>query len=361
MPSIPSSLARAQFTNDVVDVFRSTLPPSGFLRSFFPTVQAFTRYVSIEVKRNYENVAVDVLRGTEGNRNSFAKSTQKVIDPPYFREFFDLTELDLYDRLFGSTSIDAGVYSQMVSETAEKLMEIRAKIERAYEKMCAQVLELGTVTLVSQDSIDFGRKAGSLVANAGGNTWATGTVDPFATLAAGCQFVREYGKSSSDTFDAILGATALRDLYNNDIFKGRVTQALNNNIDSINVPRRNTVGGTFHGQLSCDVYKVNLWSDSEVYDVSGTPTRYINAKKVTIVPSNPHFKLAFAAVPRLIESEEAQSSSAIAGLKTGNVAAPYVVGEILDKRNIAHIIDVKSAGVPIPTAVDQIYTVQPVA
>ena len=39
----------------------------------------------------------------------------------------------------------------------------------------------------------------------------------------------------------------------------------------------------------------------------------------------------------------------------------YVVGEYLDERNTSHVIEIKSAGIAIPVAVDQLYTVQVLA
>ena len=241
--SIPASQARAQFTSDCIDVFTDVLMPKSFLRSFFPNSQSYVRYLSIQVQRNYENVAVDVIRGTEGNRNNFYKSTEKVIDPPYYREFFDMTEIDLYDRLFGSTAIDAGVYSQLINAVSLKLQELRAKIERAYELQCANVLETGVVTLTNSTNIDFGRKSGSLVDKGAGNYWATGTVDPFADMQAACTFLRQTGKSAGQVFNAILGAQAMNDLFNNTIFKGRVFSTLSNTIDLVRQPQREAIGG----------------------------------------------------------------------------------------------------------------------
>lgn len=356
--SIPASQARAQFTSDCIDVFSDMLQPTSFLRSFFPDEQSFTRYVSIQVQRNYENVAVDVMRGTQGNRNNFSKSTEKVISPAYYREFFDMTEIDLYDRLFGSTSIDSGVYSQLIQTIARRLAALRAKEERAYEIQCATVLELGTVTLVNADSIDYGRKSASKVDKGAGAYWATATVDPFADLKAGCDFIRQTGKSEGHTFNAILGAQALTDLMNNAIYQKRVLTALSNVIDSVYTPTRNSVGGVYHGTLSAGPYRVNLWSYPEYYDLSGTSTAYVNSKKVTILPENPQFKLAFAAVPQIIIEDK----GGIGDVNAAPLAAqPFVVGHYPDPINSAHIMDVKSAGIAVPTSVDRIYTVQVVA
>lgn len=358
---ISTDQARAQLTSMCIDVFNDQLGPTSFLRSFFPTVQEFVRYLSIQVERDYELISADVVRGSEGTRNKFAKSTEKVIDPPYYREYFEMTDIDLYDRLFGSIAIDSSVFTQIVAIVARRLSMLRAKIERAYELQCAQVLQTGVVTLVSGDSIDFRRKAASLVANGAGNTWATGTVDPFVTLEAGATFLRTVGKSADTTFNAIMGATAHSDLLNNALYKGRVNQNLNNNIDTVNPPQRNSAGAAFHGTLSIGSYKVNIWTYPQYYDVvsggTATATPYIDPKKVTMVPIAPRFKLGFAAVPRVLRADASGSGIMAPSIE----ATPYLIEDYVDPRLTSHIMDIKSAGVAIPTAVDQIYTVQVVA
>jgi hypothetical protein len=356
--SIPVSQARAAFTSNLVDVFEDMLPAPSFLRSFFPSEQSFTRYVSIQVERNYETIAADVQRGTGGQRNSFAKSTEKVFDPPYFKEWFDITDIDLYDRLFGSTSIDSGVFSQVVQTTARRLSALRAKIERKYEKMIADALTTGAITLVNTDSVNFGRVAGSLVDKGAGAYWATDSVNPFNDLENGCQFLRETGKAVGTTFHALLGQQAFRDMQNNAIYKARVLQNLNNNIDLVLAPQRQSTGATFHGILSCGNYKVCIWTYPQSYDVSGTPTAYLDTKKVIIIPEVTRFKLSFAAVPQLAKvGNGLMLDSLLPGLDT-RAFVPY---ESIDDDNDAHKMGVKSAGLPILTAVDQAYTVQVVA
>lgn len=363
MPTISTSQARAEFTSMCVDVFRTELPAYNFLRSAFKTSQNFTKYISIQVERDYELTAVDVLRGTEGNRNNFSISKEKVFEPPYYSEVIELTDIDLYDRLFGSTAIDAGIYQQLVATIARRLRQLRDKIERSYEKQVAEIYELGTTTFSQATSINWGRAAGSLVANSAGNTWATGTVDPFSTIAAGCQYVRQVGKSGDYIMDCLLGDTAASDLMNNTIFKERVTQNLNNNIDILTPANRDARGANWMGQLTCGSFKVNLWTYPQTYDVvtsgTNTPTPYLNAKKAIILPVNKHFHLGFAAVPQvLVEGGASQGNS---GIMPTMEASDYVVDQYVDQMNSSHKMRIKSAGLAIPTAVDQIYTVQVVA
>ena len=63
----------------------------------------------------------------------------------------------------------------------------------------------------------------------------------------------------------------------------------------------------------------------------------------------PNFNLTFGAVPQLIENGSVPQKGA------------FLIQDFIDQRATAHEVNIKSAGVAIPVAVDQIYTGQPVA
>lgn len=342
MGSISTKDARGVLTKALIDVYKERTVPMSFLRSFFQTVESTTKNISIEVQRGTERIAVDVERGTEGNRNSFAKSSEKIFTPPYYVEYFDATELDLYDKLFGTGDIDSGQFAQFIDGLAEKLRMLQDKIERSYELQCAQVLSTGIVTLNAGTNIDFKRKAASLVALSG--DWTSGAVDPIAHILAGAKFIREVGKSQGANVNVILGESVLSAFLNNTLVKSRA-DIRNFFLDNIAAPQRNSVGGTLHGEVSAGAYKARIWTYSEVYeDASGTVTPYINAKQMIVLPENPRFKLAFAAVPQLLTEGQAVSKGA------------YRISDYKDQRKTTHDFEIKSAGVAVPTAVDQIYT-----
>lgn len=348
MGAIATTDARGLFTKAVVDIFKESVTPTGFLRSFFTVKETMSKNLSIEVQRGTEKIAVDVERGTEGNRNTWTKSTEKIFAPPYYREFFDATELDLYDRLFGSESIEAGVFTAFLEQVSEKLVALRQKIERSYEVQCSQVFDNGIVQLNAGINIDFKRKAASLVNNSG-TPWTTGTTDPYAQMEAGCNFLRQVGKVQGGVVNAILGSSALSAFLNNTIVKERA-DVRNFFLDLVRGPQRNSVGAALHGEVSCGSYNVRLWTYPEFYDnAAGTSTPYINAKKVIMLPEAPRFTLGFAAVPQL--------PTINGGVKKG----AFLLGDYVDERNHKHIFDIRSAGVAIPVAVDQIYTMQVVA
>lgn len=357
--SISAADIRGVFTKTLVDVYRERIAPTEFLQNLFPSVTVPTKTTSIEVERTGERVAVDVVRGTEGNRNTFNRSTEKIFEPPYFREYFDLTELDLYDRVIGSQgNANKPLFTALVNEGAERLGRLVDKIRRAKELQCAQVLESGVVTM-SQGvtaSIDYRRKAASIVDLGAGNYFAN-NVDPFAVFENGCNFLRKTGKSADGVFNAILGSQALTDLLANTKFTAR-QNLFNMALDAVQGPVKNGAGATFHGTITAGSYKVQLWAYPQFYDLNTgtdaapvwTPTLYWNTKKIAMFPIKPRFKMVHCAVPQLIGSP-------------GQLPAQgeYVMQEFLDERMAKHILDVQSAPVPIPVAVDTIYTVQVVA
>jgi hypothetical protein len=347
MASISTTDARGLFTKMLIDVYKERTSPTSFLRSFFTVKESSTKTLSIEVQRGTEMIAVDVERGTEGNRNNFSRSSEKLFVPPYYREYFDATELDLYDRLFGSTEIDAGVFSDFVNAVADKLRILQDKIERAYELQCAQVLLTGIVSLNAGININFNRKATSLVDLGSGNYFAN-AINPFTVFENGGNFLRQVGKSQGGIINVICGSTALADLLANTAFNAR-QNLFNMSLDAIHAPQKNSVGATLHGMITGGSYKFMLWAYPEFYDLAGVSTPYIDPKKIIMLPENPRFVLGFAAVPQLLTDGSAPKKGA------------FLFGDYKDERNAKHIFDIKSAGVAIPVAVDQIYTAKVVA
>ncbi len=354
MSVITTQTARGLFTKMLVDVYREMTAPTGFLRSFFPTVETDSKELSIEVMRGTERVAVDVLRGTEGNRNSFSRSTEKVFVPPYFREWFDATDLDFYDKLFGTAQgeIDVITFQGWLTKVAEKLRLLQDKIERSYEVQCAEVLSSGVVTLKNGDNIDFKRKAPSLVALAGGDLWDAGvSSNPIKDLATGARFIRTAGKSTGGIVNVLMGELALDAFLNNPTVIERA-DIRNFHLDNLSGPQKDATGGVHQGRVSIESWKADIWTYPEFKDVGGVSTPYLDDKEVIVLPMAPRFKLAFASVPKLFrDTRNAEFPEFISQVK-----AAFVIGNYVDQRNDKHVFDIKSAGLAIPTAVDQIHT-----
>lgn len=344
--NIPIVDARGLFTKSLVSVYREKVSVMSFLRSFFEPVEVMTKEVSIAVQRGTEKVAVDVTRYSDGQRNSFDKSSEKTFVPPFYKEYMNANDHKLYDQVINALSLGNNTFfAEMTAELAEDLMKLQEKIERAVELQCAQVMQTGVLTLNSMTDIDFKRKAASIVAYNAANDFSIATVDPRIVLKAGCEFIRQKGKSQGGTFNAILGDQAMSDLINNPFIQDS-SDLKDYSIGQIREPQRNSVGGVLHGQLSVGSWKVNLWTYPEYYDnAAGVSTPYIDPKKVTMLPEAPKFKLVAAAVPQLIQNGTVPQRGA------------YLIQEFLDEEKTAHKIMIKSTQVALPVAIDQLYTV----
>lgn len=353
--AIPAQQARSIFTKELVRIYDQVPAPTMFLKNFFRTSTTDAKEVSVEVFRGTEKVAVDIMRGSRGNRNAVSKSTERIYKPPYYDEPVDATSIDAYDDLAGKANTTAGL-GRFIAGMAPKLQMLRDKISRAYELQASQAFFDGIIQLNSGDNIDYKRKAGSLVDKGGSGYWvpANSTVSPLDDLQAGCQFIRKNGKYSGGVFNAVMGTEAFNAMLAMPLFKEKADFRRVNIVD-INGPLKNNEGGNLHGTVNAGSYTVNIWTYDEYYNdpSTGTLTPYVPANKVLILPNTPSFDFAFAGTPYVFD--------------TGNAAVPQIVRtergeynpyEYVDQYESAHIFGVRSAGVAILTAVDQVYTVQ---
>lgn len=356
--AIPSTEVRGLFTKYVVEKLDIKPSPTAFLKSFFKTKTTAAKNVSIEVRRHHEPIAVDILRGTGGNLNQWGRSTEKVITPPYFEERFNLNELDGYDRIFGGQQeIEAYQFAMVADESGDKLQLLKDKINRAYELMAAQVLQTGIVTLVNGDNIDFKRQSTSKVVLGAGNWWTEAAINPDTTLEAAAKFIRTQGLFVGGEFNVILGSKAWA------AFRGNAKKQAQDDVkqwklSDIVSPIPFGSGSTFLGRTSAGAYNFNLWGYEQFYNPAGTDKTgklpYIAPENIIVLPNDMSFTFAYAGVPHIRRN-------------VNNVAMPeyvaYSPGEFfvdnwIDGNTANHVFAVKSAGVPIPTQVDAIYTAQ---
>lgn len=351
--SIPANLAMANFTNNLVKVYTQIPPVKNFLGMFFPALESPTRYLYWSVRREGEPVAVNVLRGTEGNRNTFSIHTDKVVDPPYYRESFDLTQTDLYYRTFSSDQIDASVMEGYMAWAADHLQSLHNKIKRAEELQRAQFLTDGIVTLAQGATVNFERKAASMPAYGAGYDWTIDTVNPFETIANQCKFLRTVGKAQGGNFIIIMGDEA-KNAFDQNPFVLERQKTFNMKLDDLKPPFREANGSAYHGRISAGDYTLDIFTYPEYRDLSGVSTAYLDPKKVIVIPENPVWNQGYAAVPMLPKAGTSGMGLSIPGIKKGQ----YVVGDYVDQRATAWIMDIKSSSIVLPTAIDMVSTNQ---
>ncbi len=352
---IPTVQGHPLFTQALVAKFDELLQikPTGFLRSFFIKKTTQAKLISVAVRRGTEKIAVDILRGTEGNRNEIKKHNLKIFQPPYYREYFDATDIDHYDIMFGQIgTVSESLVTQAVQSAIDQIKLLKDKIERAYELQCAQVLNSGIVQLNTGDNIDYKRDAASMLSTPAGQLWTVDIVDPGIILETGAKFIRTKGRTSAPMYNVICGDAAFNAFINNPLVqkKGDFRR-----IDLVNIgmPQDMGEGAIFHGQYSYGSYKFNFWTYPQYYDdASNNTVTYLTSENIIILPSTGlEFNLSYAGVPRIVA--------------TGNVQMPNVVqmteGDFhifstIDDRQMKHEFGVSSAGLAIPVSVDMIYS-----
>lgn len=354
--AIPVQQARNIFTQNLIARWNELreLAPKGFLRSFFKQTTTDAKYVSIEVMRGTEKIAVDVLRGTDGNRNTFSKSAEKIFMPPFFHENLDMTEFDKYDIMFGqdASSVNVGTIDSTIQQALDKLVVLRHKIERAYELQAAQVFTSGIVSISAGDNIDYKRKAASQVVNTPAEYWKVSTVDPREQLKSAANFLRIVGKAGSGIFDVILGSKALTDLLSNPFIVNDKIKDIK--LVDLQMPQVSAGGALLHGQLSAGSYIFNLWSYPEYYDnISGVSTPYIDDNYVFVLPNTGlNLKFAFAGVPSIVKDTRNEEFPEL----ITSVAGDYVIGNYIDVAKKKHVFEIMSAGLAVPVSIDRIYS-----
>jgi len=355
--SIPVEQSKGIFTQAYLKAWKDNIPAQSFLKSFFDVKTFATKYVGIEVQRGTERMAVDVIRGVNGNRNTFSKSSEKVYLPPFFNENFDATDLDRYDRVFGSdVSKTPATIGYLASEVAAKYLALQDKIERAKEKQAAEVFHTGIVTIKNGDNVDYKRKSDSKVDLTGaGGYWTTTTTDIESQLIAGAEFVRNNGKNATAEFNLVMSGASWVSMKKNDYFKNNANYNQVSLLD-INFPQAKSTGASYHGKITAGAYIFNVWTYDGVYEnASGTITRYLPANISFMTPvQGTRFDMVHAGVPAIIRgTKKAEFGSMIV-----QKASEYYLNNYIDQIGKAHIFEIYSAPLAVPISVDMIYTMQ---
>jgi hypothetical protein len=347
MAEIATTDAYGLYTKKLIAVYREKIGTTNFLRSFFTVEETITKELAIMVERNNEMVAVDVARGSDGNRNQWSWTSERIYVPPYFKEYFDITNLQLYDRLFGAAQMDDAAMAALIFDTVEKTMELQKKVERAIERQCAQIFIDGIVTLKNGVHINYKRQGDSMVDPGAGQYFAN-AIDPYALFEAGCVFMRKEGKATGAVFNAIVGTEAWLDLLNNTKFKER-QNFFHMQLDQVTGPQRNNnTGANLMGKIVCGSYIVQIWTYEQYYndpDNNNELTQYIDPKMVVMLPTDgTSFKIGFAAIPQLVKPGQTPRKG------------QFLVRDYVDEKAQTHEIILESAPLAIPVSVDRIYT-----
>jgi hypothetical protein len=349
MPNIPIQQARQLLTQSFLGAWKESFLVTNFMRSWFENKISRSQFVSIEVQRGTKKIAVDVLRGTEGNKNKFGLSTEKVFMPPYYSENFNNACLALYDQLaaYPGEVVDSQLVSEAVREITDNYVELKNKIERAYEVQAAQVLQTGKVTTKTLEVIDYKAKPSHIKTLT--TLWSAAEPKIFESLRTICDQLKKDGAAAVE-FDVVLGSSALIALLDSDEYKEKY--GLYPMVPGqYNLPRaEQTSGAVFHNRIAAGPYILNLWSYGETYtNESGVDTPYLDAKKVLVIAKSFRGFMSFGAVPRVLTDNGILQNNQFASVLDSGA---YVLNNYIKPEVSSHVFEIKSAGLVVPLAID---------
>lgn len=350
----------AKLTSKVVGKFEEMIPVRSGFSGWFPEETSPTFEVDVEVERDNDLIAVDVVRFTEGNKNKYSKVSEHKYVPPYFKEDYDLQRDQVYMNTIGN---GVGLNSPQVNKTitmnaVKALAKNKAKIVRAIRKQQADVLQTGVVSLVNGDNIDYRRKAASMVnVDTAGDYWSVAaTATPLTDIRKGMDFLRNIGNSGGSAVNVVMRSAAFEALLASAQVKEQGPNVIQQ-IQRINIgmPQFEGVSGFAHqGIVAAGDFTVNLWTYNEKYtDANGATQYYLAENLVVMIPDDFQGKTIFGGLPTLNESTGFDMPAI--------VEADYLIRNYSDKKTISSTIELTSAPLVVPFTIDKIYTMQVLA
>lgn len=349
----------AMIASIIAGTFKESIPVRAGFDGFFPRETTSTEMVDVNVQRDNDLIAVDVMRFTEGNYNKRTRATQHKYKPPFYKENYAFQRDEVYMNTVGMGILDnANINDAIVRNALSNLETNRKKIERAIRKQQAEVLQTGIVELKNGDSIDYRRKAASIVDLGSGNYWNQTGKSPEETLKDAFTFLRNEGNTASGTANVVMRSDALTALLNN----AKVRELLDNrrmNRGDIVMPQfTEATGMAYHGNVAAGDFTVNLWTYNEKYtDAEGTTKYYLDRENVVVLPEDFEGKTVFGGLPYLAQRNIGGQDVSIPQV----MATDYMIRAYDDQRTVSSVLELTSAPLVIPFTIDKVYTMKVLA
>ena len=354
----------SMLTKKVVGAFEESIPVKTGFAGFFPEETTPTLEVDVEVQRDNDLIAVDVVRFTEGNKNKSTKMSEHKYIPPYFKEDYDFQRDQVY---MNTVALGVGMESAQVNRVLamnalKQVSKNRDKVIRAIRKQQADVLQTGIVALENGDNINYRRKATSMVnVDTTGEYWSvSASATPLTDIRKGMDFLRNVGNSGGSSVNVIMRSAALEALLATTQVKEQgpnVIQQIQR--ININMPQFDGVSGfALHGQVAAGDFSVNLWTYNEKYtDANGDTKYYLAENTVVMIPDDFQGKTVFGGLPTMNKTNIGGVATSIPGI----VEANYLIRSYSDEKTMSSTIELTSAPLVVPFTIDKIYTMQVLA
>lgn len=351
----------AQIAKVVVGRFIEDIPVRAGFGALFPTTTTATLYVDVEVERDNDLISVDVQRFTEGNKNKYTKSTEHTYVPPFHKEDYDFSRDEVYLNTvaLGVTNV-AGANQAIAQNALKNIRKNRKKIERAIRKQQADVLQTGIVTLKNGDSIDYKRRAESIVdIDVAGIYWNVDGSNPMADLSNAMTFLRDVGNSNAPTINVVMRSDAMTAFLANAAVRNQADVLKRINRVEIDMPSfSEATGMAFHGQVAAGDFVVNLWTYNEKYtDKAGATQYYLKRENVIVLPSDFEGKTVFGGLPYMRETNIGGAMVKVPGV----MEADFLLRAYDDEKTISSTLELTSAPLVVPFTIDKVYTMKVLA
>lgn len=328
--------------------YKNNLRKPNFLRSFFKSSTTAAITVSHEAKRKSEIIAKDRERNAGSQLFRTDKSTLKQFKTPFYSLEMPITELDMYDRMFGSAdTVSEEMLDDMVLEVNERVGDMQQVIERAYEKQAADALFNRYLTFEELDDIDYRKKAeSSIAAGAVGNggVWSDPASNPLTAIIKQCQFITGVGSGEGGIFNGLGSATVMEQLISNEEVKERADIRRMELVD-IKVPEyANKTGAVYYGTIVAGAYRIHLWGYDQQFVDAGTRQGYIPESKFLLFPMQIDLRMRYAGVAHK------DPRTGLFLPKKGD----WHVRMLNDETHQVSSIQVASSGLAVPFEVDQL-------
>lgn len=354
----------SMLTKKVVGAFEESIPVRTGFAGWFPEETTPTLEVDVEVQRDNDLIAVDVVRFTEGNKNKSSKVSEHKYIPPYFKEDYDFQRDQVYmtSIALGSGMDNPNINRILAMNALKQVSKNRDKVIRAIRKQQADVLQTGIVALENGDNINYRRKATSMVnVSTGGNYWSVAaSATPLTDIRKGMDFLRNVGNSGGSSVNVVMRSAAFEALLATTQVKEQGTNVIQQ-IQRINIgmPQFEGTSGFAHqGIVAAGDFTVHLWTYNEKYtDANGATQYYLAENTVVMIPDDFQGKTVFGGLPTMNKTNIGGVTTAVPGI----VEANYLIRSYSDEKTMSSTIELTSAPLVVPFTIDKIYTMQVLA
>lgn len=297
-------------TKHMLAAYKQDSPiPSFFSMMFVASVRNFfnSETIEIDIRRTGEKVAVVVTDLTTGSRfSSLRQFTNKEFNPPVLGEGFTLNKFQLMKRMAGDHPFQSVTFQVKAAElVVDNSRETEEMIRRHIELQCAQVLQLGKLTLYDEQGsaayvLDFKPKAEHFPDST--TNWNQAGADPMSDLEKLADVIRKDGKRSPNQL--IFGAKAWKYFIRNEEVKSLLD---NRRINMGELMGGNdSGGGKFNGFITIGAYEYECWTYEGRYDDPADDVNkpFMDEEKVIMRDKTARMDATFGAIPFLVPPEQ---------------------------------------------------------